>query len=80
MKRKIDPDVALMSLGERGREVMRLRSAVRKRRDAIDNAKCWILDEALYSCLPESKAQGRITLPRCEFLKNCERYYDRNHK
>jgi hypothetical protein len=80
-KRRIDLDVVGMSAAARAQEIMRLRAAIRKRRDAQGNAKCWILDERLFRLLPDGIDEAEpLDLPRETFLRNCARYYDRNQR
>jgi hypothetical protein len=82
-RRKLDVDVREMSEADAKQELMRLRALIRKHRKAEGNARCWLLDEELYEKgLPEGGRQNSPKLPpppRRTFLKNCERYYDRQH-
>ncbi len=79
MAQKLDAGVERMSLGERGKEIMRLRAIIRTHKKANGNARCWLLDEWLYEqALPEGGRVASPALPsRTIFLGNCERYYNR---
>lgn len=77
MARRQDPDVKAMPLSELRREVMRLRQAIRRHRDAEGNARCWHNDLALYAVLPEEKPAGRMDGPEDALLGNCRRYIRR---
>jgi len=77
MARRQDPDMKVMAPGELRHEVMRLRQAIRKHRDAHGNARCWHNDLALYAVLPEEKPAGRMDGPEDELLRNCRRYIRR---
>lgn len=75
--RKQDLDVKEMTLAQLRREVMKLRLAIRKHRDAEENARCWHNDLTLYGSLPEEVPPGRMVGPEEELLKNCRRYIRR---
>jgi len=76
--RQQDPDVKEMTVGRLRREVMRLRRAVRKHRDAQGNARCWHNDLKLYeAALPEAEPAGRMDQPIEELLRNCQAYIKR---
>ncbi len=62
---------------ERDAEVRRLQDAIRVHRDQRGHDRCYLDDDALYSTLPEGKANADTTLPpRTEFLAGCAAYYD----
>lgn len=59
------------------KEVLELRSAVRKHRDEKGHDRCWLDDMELYKALPEGVADVNLQLPpEKEFLANCKRFYD----
>ena len=70
-----DPDLKDMSSVELRREVMKLRRAFRKELSDTGNRRCWI---TLLQALPEGKILEALSLPKKEFLANCESYYNRN--
>lgn len=72
---KIDKDLKEMSLQELKEEVMRLRRAFRHELDHTGNHRCWI---NLLLALPEGKIINPLSLPKETFLRNCQRYFDRN--
>ena len=72
-----DADLEAMAPAELKREAARLRKAVRKHRDAVNNARCWHNDLALYGALPEGSAPGKMTDPEEVLLRNCARYIRR---
>lgn len=76
----IDKDVQTMSVKKAQREIMRLRKAIRKHKEAKDNARCWMNDFELYRVLPEKTLSQPIRLPECEFLKNCKTYFRRQKR
>lgn len=73
--RKLDSDVKRMTPAELRQEVMRLRTAFRNELADRGNRRCWI---TLLAQLPEGKALEPLRLGKKEFIRNCERYYDRN--
>ena len=73
--KKLDPDLKAMTASQLRKEVMRLRTAFRKESSYTGNRRCWI---NLLKALPEGKTIQPLTLPRDEFLGNCENYFDRN--
>jgi hypothetical protein len=77
MTRRQDEDIKGMSPAELRREAMRLRDAIRKHRDAEENARCWHNDLALYGVLPENEPPGRMDGPEEVLLRNCRRYIRR---
>ncbi len=75
---KLDYDLKEMTVGELRRLIMKMRQAVRRHRDADENARCWHNDLELYEkILPESKPAGKMTQSEKELLKNCKRYIRR---
>lgn len=75
---KQDPDVKVMSIGKLRRELMRVRRALRRHRDAEGNARCWHNDVQLYArTLPEAATAGRMDLPEHVLLKKCKHYIRR---
>lgn len=72
---KIDTDVKAMTLAQARQEIMKLRRALRKELAGTGNSRCWI---TLLQALPEGKDLDPLTLGREQFLKNCERYFERN--
>ena len=76
----IDTDILSMGHLRALREIMRLRGAIRKHRDAKGNARCWLNDTQLYRALPEKKSADSIVLSECTFLANCKRYYRRQKR
>jgi hypothetical protein len=77
MSHKIDADVKGMTPARLRQEVMKLRTAIRKEVNHTGNRRCWV---NLRAPLPEEAHVRPLSLPRCEFLRNCERYYDRNRR
>lgn len=77
MARKQDFDIKSMSLKELRHEVMKLRHAIRKHRDASENARCWHNDLTLYATLPEHDPPGCMDGSEEELLRNCKRYIRR---
>ncbi len=76
---KLDKDIILMTDGDRGKEIQRLRKLIRTHKLAEGNARCWRNDIELYEhTLPEgAEGAGRMDLPRNVLLGNCARYIDR---
>ena len=74
---KIDKDVKDMSTSELRKEVMMLRTAFRNEMNHTGNHRCWI---NLLAALPEGKSINPLSLPKDEFIRNCNRYFDRNQK
>ena len=72
---KIDSDVKEMGVVELRQEVMRLRIAFRKELDHTGNHRCWI---NLLTALPEGRRIEPLSMNKEGFIKNCERYFDRN--
>jgi hypothetical protein len=57
--------------------VAELEAGIRAHRDAKLHDRCWTDDLTLYALLPgEPHADLRLP-PRCEFLAECGRYWDR---
>lgn len=56
---------------------MKLRHAIRKHRDAEENARCWHNDLSLYSVLEEEVVPGKMRGPEKILLQNCLRYIRR---
>lgn len=75
-KRKAEREESASSAALRS-EIERLRKAIRKHRDAANNARCWHNDLALYGALPEGVAPGKMTDPEEVLLRNCRRYIRR---
>lgn len=71
---KIDEDVKQMTTAQLRQEVMKFRKAFEKELNCTGNRRCWI---NLLSALRKRSIQP-LSLSRGIFLKNCERYYDRN--
>ncbi len=58
------------------KEIIKLRNSIRLHRDEKGHDRCWLDDERLYSILPEN-LKGDLSLPpKCEFLENCEKYWE----
>lgn len=72
-----DIDLLELSPSELRAEVMQLRKAIRKHRDAQENARCWHNDLRLYGSLPEEAAPGRMLGDEKILLQNCQRYIRR---
>ena len=77
LRHRADEDVADMSAVQIRRELLRLRKAIRKHRDAANNVRCWHNDLVLYGLLPEGSASGKMTDPEEVLLRNCKRYIRR---
>jgi len=75
MSIRLDEDVKTMTPTQLRREIMRLRAAFRKELGDTGNRRCWI---TLLKALPEGKMIRPLSLPRHEFLANCEHYHRRN--
>lgn len=73
----LDTDVPAMTPAQLRQEVKRLRHAVRKHRDASENARCWHNDLVLYGTLPEEIKPGRMLGDEKKLLQNCQRYIRR---
>jgi len=69
-------DIQFMTRQELKNEVTRLRNGIREHRDAHGNARCHINNTKLYAMLPETRPYDPMDVPRTEFLKNCEIFYD----
>lgn len=80
IKNPMDEDILLMGHLRALREIMRLRKAIRKHRDAKNNERCWLNDGKLYQVLPEKKGATPIVLSECTFLRNCKHYYRRQKR
>lgn len=50
-------------------------TAIRKHRDSKGHERCWLNDLELYQTLHEPIPEPDLP-PRCEFIANCEAYYD----
>ena len=74
---KQDTDLQSLSPAQLRQTLMRLRHAIRKHRDAEENARCWHNDLALYAALPEEKPAGKMRGPEKVLLKNCQQYIRR---
>jgi hypothetical protein len=74
---KLDDDVKKMTPRQLRQELMRWRHAARKELACTGNRRCWI---TLIKELPEGRELDPLSLPKEEFLGNCEHYYDRNQK
>lgn len=73
-----DSDLKIKSIGRLRKEIMRIRTAIRKHRDAKDNSRCWHNDLQLYEkTLPEVKPAGRMNLPEDVLFRNCKKYIRR---
>jgi hypothetical protein len=72
---RIDDDLKKMSSHELQKEVMRVRTALRKELSDTGNRRCWI---TLLEALPEGKRIKPLTLSKEEFISNCAKYYKRN--
>jgi hypothetical protein len=72
--RRHDEDVKQMTPAQLRREVMKLRRAIRKHRDADENARCWHNDLVLYAALGEEVPAGTMSGPEDVLLQNCRRY------
>jgi hypothetical protein len=77
MSKRQDNDLKSMTVGDLRRLVMRLRTGIRRHRDAEENERCWHNDLALYGQLPEGKPPGRMVGPERILLRNCKRYIRR---
>lgn len=77
MPRELDRDLKKFTPGQLRQLIMKLRQAIRRHRDAKENARCWHNDLALYAALPEQKPAGKMTGPEEELLRNCRRYIRR---
>jgi hypothetical protein len=65
-----------MTPSELYNEVLKLRYGIRQHRDEKGHDRCWIDDEKLYLLLPE-KQNANFVLPiKCEFLTNCEKFWE----
>jgi hypothetical protein len=64
------------AVGDLGREVERLRAAIRTHRDERGDSRCWQDDDALYAVLPEGATAKADTAlpPKGEFLESCARW------
>ncbi len=73
---KLYADILDMSAGERGRELMRLRTLIRTHKVKRGNARCWHNDIMLYErALPDrSDGAGRMDLPFAVLISECKRY------
>lgn len=68
-----DADIYEWKANDLWAEVIRLRAAIRKHRDASGHDLCWYHPE-LWSLLPEGYDPKPIVPPTCEFLDNCAAY------
>lgn len=59
-------------------EIERLKAAIRKHRDERGHGRCWLDDAELYAALgePVPTATDLALPPKCEFLRECERYWE----
>lgn len=74
---KPDTDLLDNSSAQLRQKLMRLRSAIRKHRDASENSRCWHNDLKLYGELPEETPPGRMLGDEKALLQNCQRYIRR---
>lgn len=72
----MNEDVYHMSCLELIAEVTKLRTAIRQHRDEKGHNRCWLDDATLYKTLPESQSADFTLPPKCEFLMECNRYWD----
>lgn len=72
-----DRDLKKLTPGQLRQLIMKLRHAIRRHRDAEENARCWHNDLQLYGALPEQKPAGKMLGPEEELLRNCRRYIRR---
>lgn len=77
MPEKQNPDIKRMTSAQLRRELMQLRHAIRKHRDAQNNARCWHNDLQLYAALPEEQDPGKMIGDEATLLRNCKRYIRR---
>lgn len=73
---RLDREIKEMTLGERGRELQRLRMLIRTHKSKSRNGRCWKNDENLYDlALPEgSEGGGRMDLPFDVLIAGCRKY------
>jgi hypothetical protein len=71
-----DLDVQRMTLELACAEVMRLRRAIRKHMGERGHGRCWLDDLELYRALPEAPQCEGTLPPKCEFLRECEKYWE----
>ncbi len=73
---KLDKDIVLMSLAQRGYELQRMRNLIRSHKRKEGHARCWLNDANLYELtLPEgSGGMGRMDVPEEVLFKRCKRY------
>lgn len=69
----LDDDLNGMTPEQLRQEVVRLRTAVRKDRDAVGHELCWYRPE-LWDLLPEFENHDMKVPPWDEFLKKCVEY------
>lgn len=77
MHKVSDDDIKVMTPGALRTELRKIRKALRKHRDAKDNARCWHNDVELYGALPEAKKPGAMHGDEATLLRNCKRYIRR---
>lgn len=73
---KCDPklDAALRMSWERGGEIEKLQTAIRKHRDMLGDDRCHIDDAELYAALPEGDT--RPARETAVTIENCQRYIE----
>lgn len=69
----MDEDLASLSREQLAAEVVRLRAAIRRHRDASGHELCWHHPQ-LWSLLPESPAPSIVVPEWPQFLRGCVRY------
>lgn len=71
----MDDDLFEMTKSELVSEVLKLREAIRKHRDARGHNLCWYVPE-LWNLLPEKSTPAPDVPPKQEFLDCCKAYRD----
>ena len=67
----------ITSIKELKAEVLRLRKAIQKHRDATGHELCWLNDVELWKVLDGDAGYPHDTLPvREEFLRQCARFHE----
>ncbi len=68
-----DPDLSNMNEPELKAEIMRLRTGIRKDRDATDHDLCWYRPE-LWLLLPEKKLPFPVVPEWPDFMNGCVKF------
>ena len=73
---KLDQGIQKMSIQELRKEIIRLRTGIRKHRDEKGDDRCWLDDVELYKLLPDNVSAIATLPPKNKFLRSCEKFWE----